>query len=165
MFNIRLARKADIPAIDLLYANSYPKLLKPDYPPSILVTVVPMFSKSQPKLVASGTYFVAEGDDGEIIGAGGWTTRGPMGEVEPGLGHVRHFATDPSAVRLGVGRGLMVTCFEQAKDQGRERLSCYSTITAVPFYEALGFEKCGDIEIEFGGGLRLPAVSMICDIQ
>jgi len=76
-FQIRLATENDIPQIDLLYSRSYPKLLKADYAPSILVTVVPMFSKSQPKLVTSGSFYVAETDGGRIVGAGGWTKLGP----------------------------------------------------------------------------------------
>jgi len=157
-YAIRLAKADDIPQVDLLFARSYPKLLKPDYAPSLLVTVVPMFSKSQPRLVTSGSFYVAVTADDKIIGAGGWTPKGPRGESEPGLGHIRHFATDPNATRLGVGRALITACVTQAAELGIHRLSCYSTITAVPFYEAMGFEKRGDIEITFGETMQFPCV-------
>ena len=159
-FSVRLAQASDIAQIDLLYSRSYPKLLKPDYAPSLLVTVIPMFSKAQPQLVSSGSFFVAETSAGDIVGAGGWTKRGPMGEATRGLGHVRHFATDPDLVRAGVGRALMNACFDQASGAGMARLSCYSTLTAVPFYEAMGFRQKGPIEIAFGQAMQFPAIWM-----
>ena len=71
-FVIRPTTRADMAAVDELLARSYPKLLKADYPPSILVTAIPLISRAQPKLLSCGTYYVAqEGED--ILGAGGWT--------------------------------------------------------------------------------------------
>jgi len=163
-YEIRSATAGDIPQIDQLYARSYPKLLKPDYAPSLLVTVVPIFSKAQPKLVTSGSFYVAATLQGQIIGAGGWTPKGPRGESEPGVGHVRHFATDPDATRIGVGRALMDACIDQAVDLGRTQLSCYSTITAVPFYQAVGFVRKAEIELTFGETMNFPAIWMTRDL-
>ncbi len=146
--------------IDGLYSRSYPRLLKADYAPSLLVTVVPLFSKAQLKLVTSGTYFVAEREDGALIGAGGWTKIGPMGEMSDGMGHIRHFATDPDVLRAGVGRAVMEACVAQAYDAGLGELSCYSTITAVPFYEAQGFVVKGEMQLQFAQAMRFPAVWM-----
>lgn len=157
-FQIRLATEADTPALDRLYRRSYPRLLKPDYAPSLLVTIVPMFSKAQPRLIASHSYFVAETETGSILGAGGWTPKGPKGEAQGGIGHIRHFATDPDALRLGVGTALMEACISQAIAHGIEHLSCYSTITAAPFYEAMGFVRKGVMDIEFGSVLRFPTI-------
>lgn len=164
-FTIRKSLERDLPAIDRLYGRSYPRLLKADYAPSVLVTVIPKFSKAQPRLVTSGTFYVAETHDWQIVGAGGWTPQGPMGEREAGTGHIRHFATDPDAVRLGIGRALMDGCINEAKDHGMTRLSCYSTLTAVPFYEALGFVPQNEIEIEMGAHIGFPAVWMIRDLN
>ena len=73
---LRTAEASDIEALDRLFGQSYPVLLKPDYPPSVLVTAVPLISKAQPGLIASGTYFViCDGED--IVGAGGWTMQAP----------------------------------------------------------------------------------------
>lgn len=159
-FNVRLARASDMALIDALYARSYPKLLKPDYAPSVLVTIVPIFSKAQPRLVVSGSFYVAESETGDIVGAGGWTKRGPMGENQRALGHMRHFATAPRVVRQGVGTALMSACVNHAKAEGMNRLSSYSTITAVPFYEAHGFEVKGEMSIEFTEGIHFPAIWM-----
>lgn len=58
-FIVRSAAKGDIAAVDALLARTYPRLLKPDYPPSVLVTALPLISRAQPALVTSGTYYVA----------------------------------------------------------------------------------------------------------
>jgi hypothetical protein len=66
---LRPAEPSDMDALDQLFGQSYPILLKPDYAPSVLVTAVPLISKAQPALIASGTFFVVcDGDD--IVGAG-----------------------------------------------------------------------------------------------
>ncbi|MEP6064701.1 MAG: hypothetical protein ABJ246_02600 [Paracoccaceae bacterium] len=71
-FRIRLAVMSDIGAIDQMLLRSYPRLLKADYPPSVLVTALPLMTKAQPKLIMSCTYFVAEDDQGLLLGAWGW---------------------------------------------------------------------------------------------
>lgn len=151
---VRVAARGDMAALDALYARSYPKLLKADYPPSVLVTVLPLISKVQPGLVASGTYFVAE-LAGAIVGAGGWTPhrRGDVGEV-------RHVVTDDRHVRRGVGRALMAHVFDTASAAGLRRLSCRATRTAVPFYQAMGFVTLGPIEVPMGPGISFPAIQM-----
>ena len=99
VFQIRPSRDSDLAAVDALLARSYPKLLKADYPPSVLVTALPIISRARPELVGCGSYYVAE-EEGRIIGAGGWTRDGRRAD----LGHIRHVVTDDRAVRRGVGR-------------------------------------------------------------
>ena len=70
---IRPSNKADLPAVDALIARSYPKVLKVDYPPSILVTAFPIIARARPELLACGTYYVAQ-DGTAILGAGGVDT-------------------------------------------------------------------------------------------
>ncbi len=102
---IRPTTAADLAAVDALLARSYPKLLKADYPASVLVTALPVIARAQPKLITCGTYYVVQ-EDGQILGAGGWT---PDKDVTD-LGHIRHVVTDDRALRRGVGRRLMAWC-------------------------------------------------------
>ncbi len=158
----RTAVASDLSEIDALLGRSYPALLKDHYPPSVLVTAIPLISKAQPGLIASGTYFVVLDDAGRIVGAGGWTS------VEPGTGrkgavatgHIRHVVTDHRLVRRGVGRVLMERIFDSARDAGMVRLDCLSTLMAVPFYTACGFEEAGPISVELRAGIQFPAVLM-----
>lgn len=108
---VRLARPSDLAAVDGLLARSYPPLLAADYPPSVMVTALPIIARARPELLASGRYFLAFGAQGDLLGAGGWSVAAPgrsdWPEVEATgrqIAHVRHLATDPAAVRRGVAR-------------------------------------------------------------
>lgn len=76
MFKVRAATKQDIAAVDALLARAYPRLLKPDYPASMLVMALPKISRAQPDLVTCGTYYLVEDED-RLLGAGGWTATPP----------------------------------------------------------------------------------------
>ena len=163
MLTVRRATREDIGAVDALLRRSYGPLLRADYPPSTLVLALPQMARAQPKLLASGRYFLAE-EEGEVLGAGGWSPEAPGGgRVVPGLGHVRHVATDARAVRRGVGRAVMERVFAQARAERTARLSSLSTLTAVPFYEALGFRPLRRVTLHFGGA-PFAAVEMERDL-
>lgn len=155
-FSVRPSTKADLAAVDALLARSYPKLLKADYPPSVLVTALPIISRAQPDLLACGTYYVAEAGDGRIIGAGGWTPD----RKNRILGHIRHVATDDRVLRAGVGRALMYRSFADARAAGKTKLECWATRTAVPFYTAVGFEVIGPMDVTLAGGVSFPSIRM-----
>ncbi len=154
-FEIRAARPGDLAPLDALYARSYPRLLKPDYPPSVLVTALPLISRAQPALLASGTYFVAETPDGQLIGAGGWTRTRRARTAD-----IRHFVTDADHLRQGVGRALMQEVFATAAAARFRHLLCKSTFTAVPFYAAQGFRALDPYEVELRPGVTFPAIAM-----
>lgn len=159
---VRLATRADIAAVDGLLARSYPVLLKPDYPPSVMVTALPRISRARPELVTCGTYFVVEDAGGMVIGAGGWTPGAPGGGApRPGVGHVRHVVADHRKTRAGIGRCLMARVIADAAAQGALRLDCLSTRTAVPFYRAMGFEVIGPVDVTLGSGVTFPSVAMV----
>ena len=168
---LRRAQPADLSAVDLLLSRSYPRLLAPDYPPSVLVLAIPRIARAQPGLLASGTYFLAEDGAGRIVGAGGWTRAAP-GRVGPlgvaagqNIGHVRHVATDPDVVRQGVGRKLMAWVMQDARAAGVEVMDCASTRTAVPFYAAMGFKVVGEMVVPLAPGVDFPAVRMMADLR
>lgn len=154
-FRIRTAKPSDLSAVDRLLGRSYPKLLKADYAPSTLVLALPGMIKARPSLLSSRTYYVAEGRDGQLYGAGGWTR-----SRRPGRGDVRHVVTDPDVLRQGIGRALMQHSFAVARGYGLSELECWATRTAVPFYEALDFRVLGPMEVTLGNGAVFPAVRM-----
>ena len=158
---IRPATPEDLDAVDTLLQRSYPVLLKRDYAPSVLVTTLPLISRAQPALLASGSYFLAE-RDGAVVGAGGWTPQAPGGRRGlRGVGHIRHVVTDYRQTRQGIGRRLMSHVMWHARAAGCEVLHCQSTLTAVPFYASLGFVAQGRIEVDLPRGIRFPAEFMI----
>lgn len=161
---IRVAVAADVAPLDALFQASYPVLLAPDYPDALLQVALPIIAHAQPALVTCGSYYVAE-RDGRLLGAGGWTHEKPAsGAVEQGLAHIRHVAVDHAATRQGVAAALLGRVFEDAAAAGVTRLSCMSTLTAVPFYRAMGFRVVNDVTIPLAPGCDFPAVEMVRDL-
>ena len=161
-FTVRPTRPSDLAEIDALLGRAYPLLLKPHYPPSVLVTAIPHISKAQPRLLASGTYFAVVAKGGQIVGAGGWTATEPGADEKstPRLGHIRHVATDPDVVRQGIGRILMDHIFQSVKTAGVLQLDCLSTLMAVPFYATCGFKEAEPTSVNLRPGIEFPAVLM-----
>jgi GNAT superfamily N-acetyltransferase len=153
---LRSSTGRDFDAIDGMLARSYPRLLKNDYPPSVMVTAVPLISRANPALVRSGTYYVAETSDGAIIGAGGWTIA-PEGRR---AAEVRHLVVDWRHQRQGIGRRLMMGIFAEAQLQGVSRIEARATRNAVAFYEAMGFDSLGQVVVPLRPGIEFPAVMM-----
>ncbi|SPJ28568.1 GNAT family N-acetyltransferase [Falsiruegeria mediterranea] len=154
--HVRATTRDDLAVVDALLARSYPKLLKKDYPPSVLVTALPLISRAQPALLSSGTYYLVETDGHRILGAGGWSRDRQARTV----GHIRHVVTDATATRRGVGRLLLGHVLEQARVQGVTQMECWSTFTAEPFYREMGFETLGPIDVPLQPGITFPAIRM-----
>ncbi|MCU4652595.1 GNAT family N-acetyltransferase [Roseibacterium sp. SDUM158016] len=158
---IRPTTSRDLPQVDALLRESYPKLLKADYPPSVLVTALPLIARANPALLRSGSYYMAEDGDDRVLAAGGWSHSGPQGGVGPrDLGHVRHVVTHPSATRRGLAGAILERCFSEARAAGITWMMAQSTRTAVPFYRAMGFEERAEIEVMLRPGIGFPAVEM-----
>lgn len=158
--SLRTAVPADLAAVETLLGRSYPRLLAADYPPSVLVTAVPLIARAKPALLASGRYYVVEDGTGRLVGAGGWSRTAPQGEGPGNVAHIRHVATDPDALRRGVGRAILVRVFQAAGEVGVAGYACLSTRTAVPFYAAMGFRTVGPVEVPLAPGIAFPAVRM-----
>lgn len=147
---------ADLAAVDALLSRSYPRLLKHDYPASVLVTALPLISRAQPALLSCGTYYVAEISNGAIVGAGGWT----QDRRRRDLGHIRHVVTDDRQLRRGIARRVLARVLNDARAAGIAELECLSTRTAEPFYAAMGFHAEGPVEAALQPGISFPAVRM-----
>src|SRR5438034_469872 len=112
-FQVRLATPDDEAAVDRLLAASYPRLSAGAYEAQAFARALPFMTKANRRLLASGSYFVAQVSAGPprvresagfpsppvggvrkscLVGAGGWTRERPgTAEVEDHLGHIRHF--------------------------------------------------------------------------
>ena len=157
---LRRSTPADLAALDLLYARSYPALVRDDYPPSTLVLALPLLARAQPRLLASGSFYVAEAD-GVPVGAGGWSWSGPQGGASPvHMAHVRHLITDHRHVRKGIASVILAHAVAEARRAGARVLDCQSTLTAVPFYQSQGFREIGPVIVTLRPGIEFPAVRM-----
>jgi len=160
-YALRVAGPADAEAVTALLEASYPTLLAGGYAPDVLAATLPLMTKANPKLLASGTYYVAEVDGGSLAGCGGWTPEKPgSGEIVPGVGHIRHFGTHPDWTRRGIASALLVRCFEDAKARGVESMEAFATLSAEDFYRAHGFVAIGPIDVPMTKDVKLPSLWM-----
>lgn len=161
---IRVAGPDDAAACSAVLKASYETLWRGFYDPADLAAVLPVIVKANPKLLASGNFFVALAD-GEPAGCGGWSLGPPQdpAAVTPGLGHIRHFAVHPNHLRKGIGRRLFEACAAQAQPFGVTRFEAQSSLPAVEFYARLGFRETERTELAIPGLPALPCVRMLSD--
>lgn len=160
MLQIRTATPDDLDALTELIAASYLQLDASLYPPGQLAAALPLMSKANPKLLASGTYYIVS-SDGEKAGCGGWTFEAPgTGIVTDGVAHVRHFATHPDHLRKGVARMLLDRCCKEASAHGARRMKSQSTLQGEAFYASAGFRSLGRIDVRFTDAISLVAIEM-----
>lgn len=161
---IRIAGPADEAAVRQVLEDSYPALMAGSYDPELLARAMPLMVRPHPRLLAGGTYFLAE-EDKQPVGCGGWSLERPGEDaVEPGLAHIRHFAVRTGKAGRGVGRALYARCEQDARAAGATRLEVQSSRNGEPFYAALGFVRVGPILVPMGPELDFPSILMVRDI-
>ena len=100
----RVTGPEDAPAVGELLRASYPVLMRAAYGEA-LSAVIEVITRPNPALLESGTFYAAENGRGQMVGIGGWSRERPGdARTEPGLAHLRHFATHPDWCHRGVGR-------------------------------------------------------------
>lgn len=155
---IRTAKSNDADAVTKLLERSYPTLMVRSYDAGLLASELPSMTTANPRLLASGSYYLVEEAE-RVIGCGGWTIEQPgTREVIDGLAHLRHFATDPAHVRQGVGRAIFERCSGAALERGVARFQVFASLNAEVFYRSLGFRRLGIVDLP--NGPKLPAVRM-----
>lgn len=157
---IRTATPEDAALLTELITASYRELDTGLYDSAQLAAALPVMSKANPKLLESGTYYVAE-VDGKAAACGGWTFEKPGGgEAQDGVAHIRHFATHPNYLRRGLARLLLDRCLKDAKARGATLMKSQATLPAERFYASAGFRTLKPIEVRMGPDIVLPAHDM-----
>ena len=112
-------------------------------------------------LLSSGTFYLTKLETGFAVGCGGWSWERPgKGDIESGLGHIRHFATHPNWVGRGIGRSIYNMCVREARSSGVSAFECYSSLNAEAFYAALGFQVMQRVNVEMGPNVLFPTILM-----
>lgn len=160
LVEIRRAIPADADSVRRVLLESYPSLMASAYEDNLLQRALPLITKPNETLLASGTYYVAE-IDRRVVGCGGWSKQEPGGSaVTAGLAHIRHFAVSADCTGRGVGRKLFERCMSDAQDQGILKFQCFASRNAAQFYLRMGFECVGEIDVQMSGELRFPSLLM-----
>ena len=160
-FTTRLSISEDKEQIEELLEASYPTLMAPDYETGSLAKALPIMLKANVDLLVSNKFYVALSTEGLCIGCGGWSWDRPStGECINGLVHIRHFATHPNWLGIGVGRRLFELCLDAAQAAGAQMIECNSSLTAEGFYRSMGFIVERRVSLQMGSDVRLPSVVM-----
>jgi GNAT superfamily N-acetyltransferase len=148
---LRIATRADLPAINQLIADSVERLSVGYYTPQEAQSALRHVFGADSQLIEDRTYFVVV-DGARIVGAGGWSRRATlyggdqMKHIEDPLldpardpARIRAYFVHPDYARRGIGRQLLAACSAAAHAAGFHHLLLISTLPGVPFYEAMGF--------------------------
>ncbi len=131
------------------------------YSQTVLDKALPLMTKANPSLLRSGTFYVAETEDGQIIACGGWTPDNPAdGQIAHGKAHVRHFATHPNWLKRGYARAIFERCRHDAVAKGITEFECFASLNAEGFYAAMGFEPIEHVQVPMAPDVELPTVLM-----
>lgn len=169
---LRLAREADVSALEALIPLSVRALQAPFYSQAQMDAALgPVFGVDR-QLIRDGTYFVAE-QDGAVVGCGGWSRRrslygGDSGrEREDDLldpqrdaARVRAFFVHPAWSRRGIGRSIMTACERAIVDAGFRTVDIVATLAGEPLYASFGYAVVERYDIAMPSGLMLPVVRM-----
>jgi len=162
---VRAATMDDVERVSAILAASYPSLMRGAYSDDLLARALPRITAANPALLASGTYYLAEAEDGTAAGCGGWSYRPPEEDRrEEGVAHIRHFATHRDWTGMGVGRAVFDRCEADARAGGFARFTCYSSLNGESFYAALGFRRVREIAVPLSRDLSFPSVLMVREI-
>lgn len=153
---LRIAVRDDLDAMDKVMSLAIEQLQGDFLSPEAVIASHQVMGLDR-QLVADGTYFIAEDEDGGIAGCGGWSRRATMygGDIgvverEPRLldpkteaARVRAMYTHPDFIRRGVGTLILDAAERTAAAEGFERVELMATLAGEPLYRARGY-----IEIE-----------------
>lgn len=160
----RAATPGDFDALAALFSASYPPLMASAYTPDVLAAALPIMTKPSPVLLASGRFALIETNEGQAIACGGFSLERPGGgAIEPGLAHIRHFATHPDHTGQGLGRALFNWSALGARALGCDRFECYAALNAIAFYRALGFSPVREHVVSLMG-VPFPSLVMTAPI-
>jgi GNAT superfamily N-acetyltransferase len=169
---LRPAVPADVPALTALISASVRGLQTADYTESQRESALQSVFGVDTRLIADGTYFVAE-VDGVIVACGGWSKRKTLfgsdhfsgredGYLDPerDAAKIRAFFVHPEWARRGIGTLVLEACESAARAAGFKKLEMGATLTGVALYKARGYREVEEIEVPLGNGELLRVVRM-----
>jgi len=124
------------------------------------------------QLIEDRTYFAVFSQN-ILAGCGGWSMRATLygGDHSKGrsarlldpkteAARIRAMYTHPDFARRGVGRLVLGTCEQAARDAGFKRAEMMATLAGVPLYEACGYTKIEKVFDTTSDGTKVPLIKM-----
>jgi len=166
---IRPARLDELEPLLAMQQRSMRLLGAPFYAREVVEAALAEMGTMDPRLIADGTYLVAE-LAGQIVGSAGWTMRPPnyarlLRQALPPLqgapGVVRSVYVDPVVARQGIARQLLHAVEARLSAAGARAAELMATLSGVPFYSALGYGQVSDHVLLLGERMEFPVCRML----
>jgi GNAT superfamily N-acetyltransferase len=161
--NIRIATTADVPALNALIDISVRRLSVGFYSAAQIDAALQAVFGVDSQLIADGTYYVIDGEDGPAA-AGGWSGRDTLyggdqakrtidRRLDPATdpARIRAFFVHPSYARRGLARELYGVCERAALAADFRRFELMATLAGEPLYTALGFTVVERVVVSLAG--------------
>ena len=169
---IRTAAIDDVPALRDLIDRSVRELQAGDYSPEQIAGALGTVFGVDTRLIADGTYYVAE-CEGRIAGCGGWSMRRTLFgsdhaavrqddllDPETDAAKIRAFFVHPDFARRGIGSRILQACEAAASQAGFTRFELGATLTGERLYRARGYTAVERIDVPLSNGENLPVILM-----
>lgn len=179
---LRLAVPEDVPVLRELIEASVRGLQTEDYTPVQIEGALKTVFGVDSRLIADGTYIVAEAllgqkgsaqSAGTIVGCGGWSKRKTLYGSDHWTGRedslldpqrdaakIRAFFVSPRWARQGVGSMILRACEEAARAAGFSRYEMGATLTGAKLFGVKGYAVVKLISIPLPNGETLPVIHM-----
>ena len=178
MIALRPAALTDLAALHTLIPASVRALSRDFYTETQIESAIRFVFGPDTLLIADSTYFVAETEDGVLVGCGGWSKRRTLyggdqakAAEDPQLdpahepARIRAFFVHPAWARRGIASQIMAACVEAARAAGFSALELVATLPGEPLYRAFGFEARERIDAVLPDGVTVPFVRMTRPIE
>jgi len=175
MYKFRKAKISDSQMIDELILQSSKSINEQYYDKKVVDAAIGTIWTVDQQLILDGTYWLAESQENEIVGCGGWSkrkllfgnsetmndTKEPQ-ELNPKIdsAKIRAFFVHPNYIRQGIGKELLKICETEARSCGFKSLELVATLSGENLYKKYGFDEKKRIQINLGNGVFGEAVEM-----
>jgi GNAT superfamily N-acetyltransferase len=169
----RLATMADVPEMEKLLQSSVAKLSTGYYTTEQITSSLRYIFGIDTQLIKDRTYYIYE-KDGRMAACGGWSRRNtlyggdqykntedPLLDPAENAARIRAFFVNPDYARQGIGRQMILTCEEAAKQEGFGSFELGSTLPGVPLYRAMGYRELERHDITLPDGVLFAVIKMV----
>lgn len=178
-FTIRKAFFEDQAEIEKLIAESVQGLSRDDYDARQIELSIKTVFGVDIELIADGTYFIAETENGKIAGCGGWSKRktlygasvyshsrdSDLLNPETDAAKIRAFFIHPGFARKGLGTKILDMCEREAKACGFRSAEMMATLPGVKLYAVRGYSGDEEVNVPVGENINIICIKMRKDLE
>ncbi|MDP8998103.1 MAG: GNAT family N-acetyltransferase [Pseudomonadota bacterium] len=136
---IRAAISEDIPTLRALIERSIRRLNAKEHSPESMELVCSLFTEERlHRDLQRRDIFIMENH--EL----------PVGTISLGEGKLHSLFVEPEHAGKGYGSRLVTHIEEFARSRKLRKLSLNASLTAIPFYEKMGYRKLNEVKVDFG---------------